>query len=133
MGKWTSIFALAWLAITPLPAPAADQPAAAEPRAERQAAREERRDRIKARAEHVKAELGLTAAQDEQLRAERERYGAALKAVRDEHRARVDAILTPEQRAKLKAMADERRGRFAEVLDSEDEDLTPPPPAKRKR
>lgn len=67
-------------------------------------------ERLKQRAERMKKDLGLTDAQAESIRAENERHRAALVAARDAHRAAIDKILTPEQKAK----ADAKRGEFEE-------------------
>lgn len=66
-------------------------------------------ERMKKRAARMKENLGLTDAQADAIRAENERYRGQLMSMRDAHRAAIDKILTPEQRAKAEAKRGERK------------------------
>ncbi len=75
--------------------------------------------------EHMdkRAELNLSAAQKQKLKALGEAERARHEAIRKESQAQFDAVLTPEQRAKLDVQRQEAREKHAERLDKRAEQI----------
>ncbi|MBA6418888.1 hypothetical protein [Pseudomonas sp. 5Ae-yellow] len=65
--------------------------------------------------------LSLTSEQQEQIRQIRAEEGTKMRALREEAKSRMDAVLTAEQRDKAEAMRTERRERMAERREHRDD------------
>ena len=78
-------------------------------------------DRHERGMERMTEALSLTTEQQEQIRQIHEEEGAKLKSIREEGKARMDAVLTAEQREKADAMHEERRERMEERREHRDD------------